>query len=313
MRKIALCLALSFAAGAFLTTEPTRAAEPVGVTFIPIVDTLPLFVAKDEGFFEKRGLDVTLTAVPNQGVVISSLVSGSAEVGNTVAPSMLQAKDAGIDLVIVAGAASFPIPTPRNVGVVARPESGIETPKDLVGKQVAVAGLGSFHQVMVQRWLEENGVDYKKVNFVEAAFPLQPDILRAGKVDAVVSVDPFYRRMIDGKIGHVVGDFMGGVPDGTIIDFYVTSRGWAEAHAKTVAAFHDALEEARRFIKSNEAGARESLARWTKQPAPVVAATIIPDFRGDISGGQVDFWIQLLKKQGLLQSTPSGASLVFKP
>jgi len=106
---------------------------------------------------------------------------------------------------------------------------------------------------------------------------------------------------------------MGGVPDGTIIDFYLTSRGWAEANPKTVAAFHDALEEARRFIKSNEAGARESLARWTKQPAPVVAATIIPDFRGDISGAQVDFWIQLLKKQGLLQSTPSGASLVFKP
>jgi NitT/TauT family transport system substrate-binding protein len=313
MRKIAVCLALSIAAGAFLTTAPSRAAETVRVTFIPIVDTLPLFVAKDEGFFEKRGLDVTLTAVPNQGVVISSLVSGSAEVGNTVAPSMLQAKDAGIDLVIVAGAASFPIPTPRNVGVVARTGSGIETPKDLVGKQVAVAGLGSFHQVMVQRWLEEKGVDYKKVNFVEAAFPLQPDILRAGKVDAVVSVDPFYNRMIDSKIGYVVGDFMGGVPDGTIIDFYVTNRGWAQAHPKAVQAFHDALDDARRFIEANDAGARESLARWTKQPAAVLAATVIPTFRGDISGKQVDFWVQLLKKQGMLQSSPSGADLIFKP
>jgi NitT/TauT family transport system substrate-binding protein len=106
---------------------------------------------------------------------------------------------------------------------------------------------------------------------------------------------------------------MGTVPDGTIIDFYVSTRAWASAHPDAARGFHDALEDARAFIKANDAKSREILAKWTKQPAPVIASTVIPNFRGDITPAQVDFWIDLVKKQGLLTTTPSGADFIFKP
>src|SRR4051812_19606345 len=160
--KAIVGLALVAASWAGLVA-PAAAATQVRVVYIPIVDALPLFVAKDQGFFEKRGLDVTATAVANQGVVVSSLASKSAEVGFTVTISMLQARDAGLQMKAVAGAAAFPIPSPRNVGVVAKTGSGIKGPADLVGKRVGVIGLRAFHHIMVQRWLAENGVDYSKV------------------------------------------------------------------------------------------------------------------------------------------------------
>ncbi len=300
-------------AAALGLAAPASAATAIRVVYIPIVDALPLFVAKDQGFFAKRDLDVTATSVANQGVVVSSLVSNSAEIGFTVTISMLQAKDAGLDMKAVAGAAAFPIPFPRNVGVVARTDSGIHGPADLVGKRVGVTGLRAFHQIMVQRWLAENGVDYNKVRFVEVPFPLGPDLLKAGQVDAVASVDPFFKRMIDTGIGYVVGDFMGTVPDGTLIDFYMATAQWAGANLAAARAFRDALAEAADFIAKNHDAARASLATWTKQPPAVVATTAIPSLRVDISAAQIDYWIDLLKRQGMINGTMKGSDFMLPP
>jgi len=293
-------LVLVAAAWAGLIT-PAVAATQVRVVYIPIVDALPLFVAKDNGFFAKRGLDVTATAVPNQGVVVSSLASKSAEIGFTVTISMLQARDAGLPMKAVAGAAAFPIPVPRNVGIVARTGSGIQGPADLVGKRVGVVGLRAFHEIMVQRWLAENGIDASKVRFAEVAFPLGPDLLKAGQVDAVVSVDPFFKRMIDTGIGYVVGDFMGTVPDGTLIDFYMSSAEWAKDNLAAARGFHDALAEAADFIAKDPDSARATLATWTKLPPAVVASTRIPTYRTDVTAAQIDYWIDLLKRQGIIR------------
>lgn len=290
---------------------PAAAATQVRVVYIPIVDALPLFVAKDSGFFAKRGLDVTATAVSNQGVVVSSLASKSADIGFTVTVSMLQARDAGLQMKAVAGAAAFPIPSPRNVGVVARTGSGIQGPRDLVGKRVGVIGLRAFHHIMVQRWLAENGVDSSKVSFAEVPFPQGPDLLKAGQVDAVVSVDPFFKRMIESGIGYVVGDFMGTVPDGTLIDFYMTTAEWARDNLPAARAFRDALAEAADFIAKNPDSARNTLATWTKLPPAVVATTHIPTYRIDVTAAQIDYWIDLLKRQGLIRESMSGEEFLL--
>jgi ABC-type nitrate/sulfonate/bicarbonate transport system substrate-binding protein len=92
-------LAGSAAAGAALTAGlrpiAASAATPIRVVYIPIVDELPLYVGIDQGFFKKRDLDVTGTPVANQGVLISALQSGSAEMGSSVLVSMLPAQEAG--------------------------------------------------------------------------------------------------------------------------------------------------------------------------------------------------------------------------
>ena len=44
-------------------TGPSRAQTEVKVGYIPNTDLLPTFVAKDKGFFDKRGLNITLTRI----------------------------------------------------------------------------------------------------------------------------------------------------------------------------------------------------------------------------------------------------------
>jgi NitT/TauT family transport system substrate-binding protein len=297
-------LAGSAAAGSALAAGlrpiAASAATPIRVVYIPIVDELPLYVGIDQGFFKKRDLDVTGTPVANQGVLISALQSGSAEMGSSVLVSMLPAQEAGIALAAVATCVQFPVP--HNVGVLARTGSDIKSAKDLPGHKIAVAGLKAYFHVMVLRWLEEQKVDSSRVTFVEVAFPQMPDLLKAGQIDACVEVDPFFHRIIDQKIGYQVGDFEATVPNGTIIDVYATLKDWAVKNSAAVHAFRDGLTESIAFIKANEASARESLGKWTKQPPAIVATTLIPNFSVPVSAGQIQWWIDLAKKQGLITS-----------
>lgn len=281
-----------------LSPSPARAATTIRVVYIPIVDELPLFVGVDQGFFKKRDLDIGLTPVANQGVLISALQSGSAEMGSSVLVSMLPAQEAGISLAAVATCVSFPIP--KNAGVLARTGGAVKTAKDLSGHKVAVAGLKSYFHIMVLRWLGEQNVDPSNVTFVEVPFPQMPDLLKAGQIDVAVTVDPFYHRILEQKIGFQVGDFEATVPNGTIIDCYATMKDWAVKNIAAVHAFREGLTESIAYLKANEASARESLGKWTKQPPAVVAETLIPTFTVPVSASQIQWWIDLAKKQKLI-------------
>jgi NitT/TauT family transport system substrate-binding protein len=296
-------LAGTAAAGAALAgLRPTvaSAATPIRVVYIPIVDELPLYVGVDQGFFKKRDLDMSLTPVANQGVLISALQSGSAEMGSSVLVSMLPAQEAGISLAAVATCVSFPVP--KNVGVLARTGGDVKVAKDLIGHKVAVAGLKSYFHIMVLRWLAEQNVDPTHVTFVEVPFPQMPDLLKSGQIDVAVTVDPFYHRILEQKIGFQVGNFEETVPSGTIIDCYATLKDWAVKNIGAVHAFRDGLAESIAYLKKNEASARDSLVKWTKVPPAIAEATLIPNFTVPVSAAQIQWWIDLAKKQGLITS-----------
>lgn len=288
---------------ASMATHAPRAQELEKVTlaYPPIGDLLPAYVAKDQGIFEKNGLDVTLTSVANLGVVTSSLVAGSADIGFSVALTTMQARDAGIDQVVVAGATKLPLPEGFG-GILARTDSGIQSADDLAGKRVAVAGLRAFHHLVLVEWLNSKGVDASKVNFVEVPFPQQADVLRSGQVDAVVTVDPIYARVINENIGYFFEDYLAVVSPDTAVDFYVATRDWAENNAEVLEKFRQSLKEGEAFIAANEASARESLQRWTKLPEAIAQIAKIPPFTLEVSPDQMDFWFELADRQNLLKT-----------
>ena len=296
-----------------LCATPALANDTLRIVVIPIVDTLPMYTALDTGIFAKHGLDVTLVPVANQTIIMSALTSGSAEIGNAVASSMLQAREAGIDTEIICDATSFPYPLPLHVGLVAREGSNIHSAQDLVGKKVAVLGIGGYHQVLLKRWLEEKGVDPSKVNFAEVNFPQMGDVLKSGQVDAATSIDPFYSRIIAAKIGYVFDNFVATVPDGALIDNYVVLRSWAATHRDQIERVRASVAEAIAYIKANDAQARAILARSTKLPPEAVAHTSLPDFKLDVKPEQVKFWLDLGRHQGLISQDYDPASFVWKP
>jgi NitT/TauT family transport system substrate-binding protein len=268
------------------------------------------YIAKDQGFFEKRGLDVELILAPQGGAIIEGLVSGSAEIGTPTPTVFLQAVDSGLDQVAIAATNAFP--EKSKSGVLARSEANIHSPQDLIGKKVGVPGINGLLDVVFRKWLADKGIDTKKVAYVEASFPQMSDMLRSNTVDAVVAVDPFYSRIIDQKTGYLVDNYTSVLPDGTIASVYSATGKWIAANPDAVRAFQGALAEAVAFskIEGNAPAVQESIARYTKLPVAVVAALPIPNLVAQIKPSDLDFWIKVMKEREMLTGSPDAAKAV---
>jgi NitT/TauT family transport system substrate-binding protein len=302
----ALIVALSLLAS---STATQAASEKIALLYAPTTGLLPSYIAKDQGFFAKHDLDVDLTLLGTQGSVISALVAGSATIGSGTPLQVIQAADSGIDVVLLN--ATNVSPTPTRTGLFARKGSGISKPQDLIGKKVGVPSLYTFIHVVARRWLKENGVDYNKVNFAEISFQQMADSLKGGIVDAVDCIDPYYDRVA--AVGELVGEPDKTLPPGTLTSVYVSTREWATKNPDALKRFRAALSDAIAFIgdKANDKAVRDSLGRYTKQPAAIVAKTPIPRLELPISPRQVQFFLDLARDQNLTKNSLDARKLII--
>ena len=308
----AILAGLSFLA---LSLVPAEAATKVRLMYTAVSGYSSAYIAKDQGFFEKRGLDVELILAPQGGAIIEGLVSGSAEIGTPTPTVFLQALDSGLDTVAIAATNAFP--EKSKSGVLAKAEESIHSAQDLIGKKVGVPGINGLLDVVFRQWLAKKGIDTKKVTYVEASFPQMSDMLRSGTVDAVVTVDPFYSRILDQKTGYLVDNYTSVLPDGTIASVYAAIGKWAAEHTDAVKALQGALAEAAAFSKddAHAATVQASIARYTKLPVAVVSALPIPNLVAQIKPSDLNFWIDVMKERGMLtgKSDPAKAVIAWDP
>jgi NitT/TauT family transport system substrate-binding protein len=133
---------------------------------VPVKFTLPwlplgpysfTFVAKAMGFWEKRGLDVTIDRGFGSGRVCLPVDQGQYDFGIIDLAVMMNCAARGLDLVAVAGI--WPI---SPVGIFALKESGIRKPGDLEGQTVGFdVGSGDFQ--LWPAFVKATGIDDRKV------------------------------------------------------------------------------------------------------------------------------------------------------
>ena len=117
-------------------------AQPIQVGYTASADFFPLFIAREEGFFAKRGLDVEPVLLTLNSVIPQALMANSLQIGGATPSVFLQAVDGGIDLVAIAGDTVTGPTVKKNTGVLARPEVAIRRPQDFIGRTVGVPGSG---------------------------------------------------------------------------------------------------------------------------------------------------------------------------
>lgn len=272
-----------------------HAQEKIRIGYVPVSDYLPAFVAQDKGYFKAHGLNVELQRVPLISNIPPALLAGDLQIGNNTPTGLLQAVDAGLDLVIVAGAARITKETnPVNLAV--RKDSGIHSPADLKGKRVAVSGLGSALDVLLRKWLEERGINPKDVNIVEIGFPLQSDALKSKQIDAAIIIEPFRSRMYAAGIAEKLSDFLSEVANNQLGNFWQSTRKWADSHGPEIAALRLSLQEGMDLIKTNEAEARQIEVKYLGLQAPVLPAMSLK-----VTDEDLKFYLDLCRRYCALQ------------
>jgi NitT/TauT family transport system substrate-binding protein len=147
--------------------------------YIPDPQFAPLYVAHRRGYFADEGLEVEFDygyetdgiALVGAGKLSFSLASGE---------QAIMARAKGLPVVFVAQwFQEYPI------AVIAKTESGIRAPADLVGREVGIPGLFGASYVGLEGLLEAVGLDDSDLELVEIGFT-QSEALAQDRVEAVV-------------------------------------------------------------------------------------------------------------------------------
>jgi NitT/TauT family transport system substrate-binding protein len=298
----------AIAALALSLQMPAQAATPLVVSIAPAPEFAPVFVAREKGMFEKRGLEVTPQITPNGSVAAQGIQAGSIQVGAISVTSMLQANDSGLDLVVVAGGA-IASRSDKNYGIVLKAGAGIEKPEDLVGKRIGVPGIDSFFHVLARQWLTSKGVDYKKVSFVESTLPQLGDVMKAGNVSAIVTTEPFLSRAVNAGIGDKVIHIAADLPDKLPPFVYTARRDWVAQNPMIAKAFKEAIAEAIEFVRTRTPETVAIYGRNVKLPPEALASIKINELSAEVTPAQLGAWEDMMRRQGMLRRPSNPSSL----
>ncbi len=138
----------------------------------------PWFVAREKGFYSKRGLSVDLHAGKGSADTVRAIAAGLADVGFADMATTIVAISRGIPVRAVAQLGYVP------VTIVWREGSPIKGLKDLEGKSWAISP-GQAQWYLMPAFCKINNINFKSIKIEETAPPLQPAALVAKRVDFI--------------------------------------------------------------------------------------------------------------------------------
>jgi ABC-type nitrate/sulfonate/bicarbonate transport system substrate-binding protein len=173
------------AGGAVLGTSVGRAvAQPLrkirySVSWVPEGSNLFSFVAKNKGFWRKRGLDVDIARGYGSGAVVQALAAGKFDFVLAATTAVVQQSARGLPLTSIAQCTYK-----STMGVNIPADSPIRKPKDLEGKvigTVPTSGEYPFFPVFAAN----AGIDEKTIKFVQTTPEVRYRLLMTKQFDAM--------------------------------------------------------------------------------------------------------------------------------
>lgn len=312
MASLRNLIAASLALGMLCAPSfPVRSADLIKVRVATLAaDTgADVFFARDQGFFRDAGLDVDVDSQTTGPGIISALNAGTYDFGAANPISIVQAREHGLPIVIVAPGAMH-VKGVFDAGMMVRANSTMRTAKDLEGKTVAVVTVGGIAAVALQAWIARHGGDVKAVKLVEVPFAGMAPGLEQGRFDAAVMTEPFMtaakpliKRFVD-PYEVIANRFL--------FDGWVANEQWLAKNPDVAKRFISALRAAHAWANSHHAQTAVMLAKDTKIDAQLASTMVRSQFGDTLSASQVQPVIDLMAKAGQLDKSVPASELLWK-
>ncbi|MBI2209782.1 MAG: ABC transporter substrate-binding protein [Deltaproteobacteria bacterium] len=221
---------------------------------------LPLWAAKDQGFFSKYGVPADMIFIRQAPTLVQALTSGDIQVGYTGGTAVLGAAAGGSDLKILAAFTNR-----VTYDVVARP--GIKTPEDLRGKIFGVQSIGGTLWMGAILALEHFGLDPNRdtISLIAAGDQsVLAQALLAGSIDVTV-LDGVMSRTLREKGYPVLAELSKvNIPISSV--GIVARGGYIQKNPQAIENLLKALLESQAFLfgPSNKAAALAILKRYLR-------------------------------------------------
>jgi len=254
LRRIAAGLALAVLA---LPAAIAQEKMQLQLNWFQLADHAPVYLAMKKGYFKEEGIELTVLRGSGSADSAKKIDLGQADVGISDAPTVLTAISKGANLKMVAV-----VFDKAGNNVFFKKSANIKTPKDLVGKKIAVPPADS-HRVLWPAFASLNGIDPNSVTLVNVKPEGKQAIVAAGEVDGSFDLYTSYaiweKVLGKGEVGNLLwANF--GLPiyghtyfvnnelikkNPKLIEKFLraTHKGWRDAKADPKAAIDAMVEQ----------------------------------------------------------------------
>jgi NitT/TauT family transport system substrate-binding protein len=315
-KKWLVALVLVFSVTILFPNHP-MAQEEVKIGYLPLVMSLPTYVALEKGYFQERGITAVPTPFDSGSLLVDALVGGRLDVttGNGIITHWLveQNLPGTFKIFLISGPTSA-----KDVSMVfmVAKDSPLKGVGDLKGKQVGVfPGITTIvlAKAAMRPFLDPN----KDVTIVEVPPGNIVQALASGQIDAYFAPEPLGILAEAKGVGrHLVRhplavlNLVNGWP-GAVFAFGSKFLKEKPLVAKRVKA---ACDKGVDFIQANETEARKFLVKYANLPEPIAMKMPFDKWfkveQHNKPSGQPYF--EVLKKEGLFQKQIDTTQLYYQ-
>jgi NitT/TauT family transport system substrate-binding protein len=264
----------------------------------------------EQGFFEKRGLDVQVTPSQGGATVVPAVVAGDTDIAGSNLVSVLLAQGKDIPVKIVAPGTFVREARSQDFSaILAAGDGNIRSPQDLEGKTLAVNTLKNVAELAAKASLAKQGVDVSKIKLAEVDFPDMNGALAQGRVDAAFQIEPFVSLAV--KEGHRVIDrpYVGTKP-GLQIGCYFTSEQYLSENEDVVERFSEGVADTATAIGNDPVGFRKFLPEASEIPPPAAQKAVLPAWKAENDQASLELTAELMERYGVVDEKPDTSDAV---
>jgi NitT/TauT family transport system substrate-binding protein len=211
---------------------------------------LPLYIAQDQKFFEKQGLNVKFINGGGDDKTFAALVAGSAQFGVSDPTFTAIAREKGQGAVVVgtvvAGATYWGVTWNDKIA----PTKSAAGLKDL---RIATYEAPSTNYALMAKTMKDHKAEMGKAEIVQGSYGSLLAMLKAGKADVAMELEPVASTAVS-QGAHIVFSYPEMYGPFMLTGVYVL-ESYKDQHAKEVQGVVNALELAMRYAHQNPNGA----------------------------------------------------------
>ena len=256
------------------TDVPAMELVAIKVAVLPIIDTLPLYVAQQQGFFGNHGVEVELVPVASAPERVQLVAAGQVDGTINETLAVMQFNKESVTMQAVRYALR-PAEGYGHFFIIASGQSGITEPEDLKGIEIGVSQ-GTIIEYVTERLLQGEGLTGDEIQTIPV--PKIPDrmaLLASGELSAGTLPDPLGALAVQSGAVIVMDDSTHPEYGFSIYSF---RKEFIDAHPKAISGFLAAIDEAIALINEDPTQYTAILSEAKIVPPPLLDAYKVPPF-----------------------------------
>jgi NitT/TauT family transport system substrate-binding protein len=286
--------------------------EVARVGLLPNAETAAMRLGLKLGFFKDAGIDLQITDTSSGAAAITALIAGQFDVvfANTV--SVMQGRDKGLPLVMIAAAStSTGVQGKDFSALVVSSKNKMESAKELSGKTIASNTVKNIGEITARLSVAKAGGDAASVKVVEMPFSNMEQALEEGQIDAAWMVEPFHTTALQHGLRDIASNYVDTAPHLTAAAF-VSTDSTVKDKAEMIKRLRAAITKSADYSNAHPEEIRELIPTFTRITPAIANAFVIPRYDPEVNAASLEAMLPEMRELDMISKDFKVDSVIMK-